>query len=89
MGGFFLRPKDTNNDTANSHINAEAIGVVALYENEYIDVTGTHDPAVFATRAARHNKDPKRREAPRSNPLPSGNWRGGGTRTGRIGNGRS
>ncbi len=38
--GFFLRPKDTNLDKANNHINAEAIGVVADQEAEYTDQTG-------------------------------------------------
>ena len=33
--GFFLRPKDTNLDKTNKHINAEAIGVVSDYEAEY------------------------------------------------------
>ncbi len=38
--GFFLRPKDTNLDKANNHINAEAIGVVAEFEDEYTDQAG-------------------------------------------------
>jgi hypothetical protein len=40
MGGFFLRPKDTNLDKTNNHINAEAIGVVSDYEAEYTGKTG-------------------------------------------------
>lgn len=40
MGGFFLRPKDTNLDKTNNHINAEAIGVVSDYDAEYTDQTG-------------------------------------------------
>ena len=85
MGGFFLRPKDTNLDTTNSHINAEAIGVVAAKEAEYIDPSASFDPTTDGLSGSFHYKDPKRREAPRSAPLPSGNWRGGGTRTGKIG----
>ena len=38
--GFFLRPKDTNRDRSNNHINAEAIGVVSDYEDEYSSQTG-------------------------------------------------
>ncbi len=39
MGGFFLRPKDTNKD--GDHFNAEAIGVSNEgYEAEYTDQTG-------------------------------------------------
>ena len=38
--GFFLRPKDTNRDRAQNHINAEAIGVVSDFEAEYTDQEG-------------------------------------------------
>lgn len=41
MGGFFLRPKDTNLDKTNNHINAEAIGVSNEgYEAEYTNQGG-------------------------------------------------
>lgn len=81
--GFFIRPKDTNKD--GNHFNAEAIlpaqdGV----ENEYIPTTG-FDASTHGKSGADHRRDPVRREAAPSNPLPAGNWRGGGTRTGRIG----
>ena len=40
MGGFFLRPKADNLDRTNNHINAEAIGVVAEYDNQYTGTSG-------------------------------------------------
>ncbi len=51
MGGFFLRPKAANLDRTNSHINAEAIGVVTEYENEYTGQTG------LAVHKRRHPSD--------------------------------
>lgn len=90
MGGFFLRPKDTNLDKTNKHINAEAVGVVAEFEAEYTDKTGV----------ANHFRDPIRREAPKNFPLPTGGrsagisspgvrgWRGPVSRTVPSGFGR-
>jgi hypothetical protein len=78
---FFLRPKDTNLDRANDHINAEAIGV----SNEGFEAEYT-DGASVAQHRRRH---PSEAAEPKANaPLPSGNWRGGGTRRGSIGRGR-
>ena len=72
--GFFIRPKDTNKD--GNHFNAEAIlpaqnGI----ENEYIPTTG-FDSSIHGKSGADHRRDPIRREAAPSNPLPSGSWRG-------------
>ena len=68
MGGFFIRPKDTNRD--GTHLNAEAIGVVQSYDDEYIPTSG-HDPATHIS-GAEHRRDPKRREAAPGSPLPTG-----------------
>lgn len=38
--GFFLRPKDTNLDKVNNHINAEAIGFIAKVDSEFTNQTG-------------------------------------------------
>lgn len=95
MGGFFLRPKATNLDTAHNHINAEAIGVVQVYEDEYIPTTG-YTSGTHGIPAAEHRRDPERKEAPSGSPLPSGSWRGAvskntpsgfgkGTRAGKTG----
>lgn len=67
--GFFIRPKDTNRveDGDTSKMNAEAIGVVSEYEDEYTSKTGVAD----------HHRDPTRREAEPGSPLPTG----GGGRT--------
>jgi len=72
--GFFIRPKDTNKGTLNdskTNINAEDIGVVQEYEDEYIETTG-FDSDTDGLSAARHNRDPKRREAEPGAPLPTG-----------------
>ena len=66
--GFFLRPKDTNLDRDNNHINAESI--------ELANGGTGRIPTLHPSEA---------REAAKSAPLPSGNWRGGGTRTGKVG----
>lgn len=81
--GFFIRPKDTNKD--GNHFNAEAVlpaqdGV----ENEYIP-TASFDADTYGKSGADHRRDPAKREAAPSNPLPPGNWRGGGKRSGKIG----
>lgn len=65
MGGFFLRPKDTNRAT-NGHINAEPIGVVDEYEDEYTDETGV------AEHRRRHPSNAS--EAKGGAPLPGGSW---------------
>lgn len=94
MGGFFLRPKDTNK-ASNGHINAEAIGVVDDYENEYIPTSG-FDTSTDGKSGAVHRRDPTRREAPPGYPTPGGNWGsksatrvasgfGKGTRAGKTG----
>lgn len=73
MGGFFLRPKDTNLDTAHNHINAEPIGVVSDYEDEYVNEAGV------AVHKRRH---PSQATEPKGNaPLPGGNWRGAVSKT--------
>ena len=66
--GFFLRPKDTNLDKANDHINAESIELRDGAQARYTQ---------------RHPSDA--REARKDAPLPSGNWRGGTARTGKVG----
>jgi len=72
MSGYFLRPKDTNRDRADNHLNAEQVGVVADYENEYLPADGSDfDPADDGKSGAFHFKDPKRREAEPGAPLPS------------------
>jgi hypothetical protein len=75
MGGFFIRPKDTNidsNSTSTSgKLNAEAIAVVTAYDNEYIPVTG-FDSDTDGLSGAIHRRDPIRREAPPGSPLPTG-----------------
>jgi len=77
MGGFFLRPKDTNK-ASNGHITAEAIGVVEAYEDEYMPTTGFNS-STDGLSGAVHRRDPERREAPPGSPLPGGSWRSGGT----------
>lgn len=94
MGGFFIRPKDTNKAT-NGHFNAEAIGVVDAYEDEYMPTTGFNSTTDGLSGAV-HRRDPERREAPAGSPLPGGSWRsavstrvasgfGKGTRAGKTG----
>jgi len=86
MGGFFLRPKDTNLDKSNNHINAEAIGVVSDKEDEYTDQTGV---AVHRRRhpseasEAAPNAPSGGRVGPVSRTVPSGFGRG--TRAGKTG----
>ncbi len=85
--GFFLRPKDTNLDRANNHINAEAIGVVSDYEDEYTNQAGV------AEHKRRHPSNasearpgaplPAGRRGPVSRTVPSGFGRG--TRAGKAG----
>lgn len=65
---FFLRPKDTNLDRSNNHINAEPI---ALSDGAQARYTTRHPSQA--------------REAKQDAALPSGNWRGGNTRIGKIG----
>jgi hypothetical protein len=72
MGGFFLRPKDTNLDKTKGHINAETIlpsqdGV----DLEYIEPTGFNS-STDGISGAFHFRDPERREAAPGSPLPSG-----------------
>jgi hypothetical protein len=86
MGGFFLRPKDTNLDKANDHINAEAIGVIQEVDNEFIPTTG-FDPSTNSS-LAEHRRDPERREAKSTAPLPTGGWRGAVSRAVRSGFGK-
>lgn len=81
MSAVFLRPKDTNLDKTNNHLNAEAVlpaqdGV----DDEYIPVTG-FDPATDGISGAVHRRDPKRREAEPNAPLPSGGKPAGYTGT--------
>ena len=71
--GFFIRPKDTNRDpnaTSTATFNAEKVGVVKEYEDEY----------VLASGVAHHHRDPTRREAEPGSPLPTGGWRGSATK---------
>ena len=81
MAPFFLRPKDTNLDKTNNHINAETILPADGYEDEYIGVSG-FDPSTDGISGAIHRKDPKRREAEPNSPLPSGGKPAGYTGTG-------
>ena len=76
---FFLRPKDTNLDRTNNHINAEAIGVVSDYEDEY---TGSG----VAEHKVRHPSEAS--EAKGNAPLPGGSWRGAVSKTTPSGFGR-
>lgn len=78
--GFFIRPKDTNraDDSNTSKLNAEAVGVVSSYEDEYIPTSGFDSED--NTSGSIHRRDPKRREAAPNAPLPSGGWRGATTR---------
>lgn len=84
--GFFLRPKDTNFDKAQNHINAEPIGVVSDYEDEYTNEAGV---AVHRRRhpseasEAAPNAPSGGRVAPVSRTVPSGFGRG--TRAGMTG----
>ncbi len=86
MGGFFLRPKDTNLDKSQNHINAEPIGVVSEFEDEYTDQTGV---AVHKRRhpseasEAAPNAPSGGRVGPVSRTVPSGFGRG--TRAGKTG----
>ena len=79
MSGFFLRPKTANLDKENNHINAEPIGVVESFENEYIPTTG-FDSTTDGISGADHRRDPIQREAAPGAPLPGGSWRGGVSR---------
>jgi len=72
--GFFIRPKDSNKGTLNdskTKYNAEDIGVVQELDDQYIEPTG-FDSSTDGLGAARHNRDPKRREAEPGAPLPTG-----------------
>jgi hypothetical protein len=72
--GHFIRPKDTNKDDvtdSKTKLRAEAIGVIAEYENEYIEPTG-FDPTTDGHSGGKHHKDPTRREAEPNAPLPTG-----------------
>ncbi len=80
MGGFFLRPKDTNLDRTHAHLNAEAIGVVSDYEDEYTSQTGV------AEHKRRHPSNAS--EAKPNAPLPGGSWRSAVSRTAPSGFGR-
>ena len=87
MGGVFLRPKDTNLDKKNDHINAEAIQPSDEgYEDEYTDKKGV---AVHKRRhpseasEAAPNAPAGGRPAPSSRTVPSGFGRG--TRAGNTG----
>jgi len=85
--GFFLRPKDTNLDKANNHINAEPILPASPgYEEEYTDQAGV------AVHRRRHPNDAVEaapnapsggRIGPVSRTVPSGFGRG--TRAGNTG----
>ena len=82
MAPFFLRPKDTNLDKANNHLNAETVlpaqdGV----DDEYIPATG-FDSDTDGISGAIHRRDPKRREAEPGSPLPTGGKPAGYTGTG-------
>ena len=84
--GFFLRPKDTNRDRTNNHINAEAIGVVSDKESEYTDQTGVAEhrrrhPSEASEAAP--NAPSGGRVGPVSRTAPSGFGRG--TRAGNTG----
>lgn len=71
---FFIRPKDSNKGTLNdskTKYNAEAIGVVQEYEDEYIEPTG-FDSGTDGISGGKHHRDPIRREAAPNSPLPTG-----------------
>lgn len=73
--GFFIRPKGSNKGTLNdskTKYNAEDIGVVQEYEDEYIESNTTFDPATDGKSGGKHFRDPKRREAEPGAPLPTG-----------------
>jgi len=72
--GHFIRPKGSNKGTANdskTKYNAEDIGVVQEYEDEYIETTG-FDPSTDGISGGKHHRDPTRREAAPNAPLPTG-----------------
>jgi len=72
--GFFIRPKGSNKGTATgskTDYNAEDIGVVQEYEDEYIETTG-FDSGTDGISGGKHHKDPNRREAAPNAPLPTG-----------------
>ncbi len=56
--GFFIRPKSATRDDDRGMVFVEAIGVVASYENEFMETTG-HDSAVN-TSGAIHRRGPAR-----------------------------
>lgn len=77
---FFLRPKDTNLDRTNNHINAEAIRVVSDFEDEYTGQSGV---------AGHQRRHPSQATEPKPDaPLPGGSWRGAVSRTISSGFGR-
>ena len=72
MAGFFLRPKSTNLDKTHNHLNAETVlpsqdGV----DKEYLEPTD-FDPAEDGLSGSFHYRDPNRREAEPTAPLPTG-----------------
>jgi len=72
--GHFIRPKGSNKGTTNdskTNFNAEDIGVVQEYEDEYIETTG-FDPSTDGISGGKHHRDPTRREAEPNAPLPTG-----------------
>lgn len=70
MGGFFIQPKSSTRDDEQGLNNVSAIGVVQEYEDEYIPTSGFDSDTNAGV--ARHNRDPKRREAHPGQPLPTG-----------------
>lgn len=58
MGGFFIRPKSSTSDDEKGMIHVEPIGVVADYENEYMETTG-HIPENVKSGAI-HRRGPAR-----------------------------
>jgi hypothetical protein len=87
MGGFFLRPKDTNLDKKHNHLNAEEIQPSNEgYEDEYTDQTGVAEhrrrhPSEASEAAP--NAPSGGKVAPVSRTVPSGFGRG--TRAGNTG----
>jgi len=58
MGGFFIRPRAETRDLEGGRNHVEAIGVVAAYENEYMETTG-HTPENVNSGAI-HRRGPAR-----------------------------
>jgi hypothetical protein len=72
--GHFIRPKGSNKGTSNdskTNYNAEDIGVVQEYEDEYIEATG-FDSSTDGISGGKHHRDANRREAAPDAPLPTG-----------------